>query len=165
MAINLERAVTAHVHRPRLPDEIRLHQPADIAVVPHQDVPAKFFALAMIDLKNQMARLAQMIEDQSRPVDEYQPMTLTAEATQNVTVPPQWEVTEKITSIIITGPPGPVTVQLGDRTWNLVIPASQILPIAPISLILSRQDARILTAATPGQYNLELMGHCDERAS
>lgn len=163
--IRFQNGATPSPPRAGIPDAIRLHQPADESIVPHQELPAKFFALAMTDLKAQMAKVAQMIEDQSRPVDEYQPMTLTAEATQNVSVPPQWEVTEKIHSVLILGPAGPVTVQLGDRTWNLVIPASQFLLISPVLLILSRQDARILTAATPGQYNLELMGYCDERAS
>lgn len=165
MAINFANGTQSQSPRSGVPESLHIHQPS-IKAEPGTDmVPAKYFALAMVKLHAQMAKLAQMIEDNSRPVDEYQPQTLTPEGTANVTVPPQWEVTEVIRSIVVTGPTGACTLQLGDRTWNLVIPASQILVIAPIRMILSRQDVRILTAATPGQYNLELMGTCDERAS
>lgn len=165
MAIHFANGTQSQSPRSGVPEALHLHQPSVKAEPGTDVVPAKYFALAMVKLHAQMGKLAAMIEDNSRPVDEYQPMTLAAELTQNVNVPPQWEVTEVIKSIVVTGPAGAVSLQLGDRTWNVVIPASQILVIAPIRMILSRQDVRILTAGTPGQYNLELMGNCDERAS
>lgn len=57
----------------------------------------------------------------------------------------------------------PVTLQLGDRTWDLFIPPTGILSIPTKCLLLSPQDTRTLTAAFPGEYTLEVMGFADER--
>jgi hypothetical protein len=57
----------------------------------------------------------------------------------------------------------PVTLQLGDRFWNLVIPATGILEISPKRLMLAPYHQRILTATFPGQYALELLGYADVR--
>lgn len=56
-----------------------------------------------------------------------------------------------------------VTLQLGDRIWQLAIPATGYLQLGYVGLILGRSDARILTPATPGVYTLELMGIADRR--
>jgi hypothetical protein len=141
-----------------------LRQPEGIEVPDIEHNPVKYFSLALVHLRNVLARIPVMIEDHSRPVDEYRVQTLTPEATSSMTVQPQWETAEIITSIVIIGPAGAVTVQLGDRTWNLTIPAAGILVIAPIALILGRSDNRILSSATPGEYNMELMGYADTRA-
>jgi hypothetical protein len=65
--------------------------------------------------------------------------------------------------VLITGPTGGISVQLGDRVWNLTIPATGVIVIAPVAILLGRSDVRQLTATTPGEYTLELMGHADDR--
>jgi hypothetical protein len=152
-----------YVPRRAKPD-IPVRQPTGPGVSDIESQPQKYTALALIHLRNEMARLAVQIEDRSRPVNEYQPQEIVGELETTITVQPQWETTERITSIILTGPAGPVTLQLGDRIWPLTIPATGIIVISPISIFLGRNDTRTLTAATPGQYGLELSGYCDSRS-
>lgn len=140
-----------------------IRQPLQPGVADIESQPQKYTALALVHLRNEMARLAVQIEDRSRPVDEYQPQEILGETETTITVQPQFETEERITSIIVVGPAGAVTLQLGDRIWPLTIPATGVIVIAPILLFLSRSDNRILTAATPGQYSLELMGFADTR--
>lgn len=122
-----------------------------------------YIAEGLFQLKAQVADMARYIENHSRLVDEYRTQSLAADTETSITVPAQWDlVPEKIESIIIVGPAGNVTVQLGDRTWALTIPASGILVIAPIAMLLGRNDTRSITGPA-GDYNLELMGYADER--
>lgn len=239
-------------HRAAVPEEIHARQPQPVEVPPIEQIPAKYIALGLVHLRNQMAALAKMAEDNSRPVDEYNSQTLAPESETTLTLQPAWEVTEVIKAIIVTGPPvvnanpvpsqpavpatgvaqqnvnnyavqvvisangatisnvsvngvtvgtaagtyavpafgsisiaytvatptwvwsytGPqltaasgFTLQLGDRTWSLTLPATGFLVIgAPIGLILARNDVRQLTTLISGQWTLELMGHCDDRA-
>jgi hypothetical protein len=207
--------------------------------------PFKYVALALIHLRDQTSSIAKQIQDNSRPVDEYTPQTLAAEAESLIIVQPDWDMDEVIESIVIVGPatgtptpanqialgattvasynnnptgvivnvaggtvtviavngvttgltsgavfvpaggtitltytvapttftttgiPGSgtnaITLQLGDRTWNLVMGPTGVIDIGPISMRLSRSDNRFLTAATPGNYTVELMGHADNR--
>ena len=165
---NLRRDdVTASIprpHRAQMPEEIHGRNPGKVETNDIEKVPLKYVALAMLHLRNQMANLAKMAEDNSRPVDEYNKQTLAPESETILTIQPDWEVTEVIKSVMITGPTGAVVVQLGDRTWNITIPASGFVVIAPVAFFLSRSDVRQLTASTAGEYTLELMGHCDNRA-
>lgn len=57
----------------------------------------------------------------------------------------------------------PVNLQLGDRQWPLVIPSTGILSISTGCMLLTPQDARVLTATFPGDYSVELMGWADVR--
>lgn len=57
----------------------------------------------------------------------------------------------------------PVTLQLGDRVWNLTIPATGLLNISTTCMLLSPQMVRQLTATFPGEYSLELLGYADVR--
>jgi hypothetical protein len=103
-----------------------------------------------------------LIENRGYPVDEY----LTGSGTGTViSLMATYDfMPERIEAVIVTGPPASViTLQLGDRTWNLVIPAAGVLPIAPLGIILGRSDVRQLTAAVSGQYTLELMGYGQRR--
>lgn len=148
--------------RRNMPIGIRQIQPLEVESI--DTVPARYFALALVELKKQMASIAKMVKDHSRPVDEYNPQSLAPESGMSLTLQPQWEVGEVIESIVINGPPaGAVTLQLGDRVWSLIIPASGILVMSPVKVILSRSDIRMLVAAVPGEYFLELMGFCDDR--
>lgn len=149
------------------PGENELHSrhPSPIVTPDIETQPLKYIALALVHLRNSFAKLPRMIEDNSRPVDEYQTQSLAPESEVNLNVLPQWEDSEIIRSIIITGPAGAMNLQLGDRNWNLVIPATGFIVMAPLWLLLDREDNRILSSATPGQYTLELMGHADTRGS
>lgn len=144
--------------------QIPTRQLSGISTADIEREPMKYVALALVHLRNQNANLAQQIADHSRPFDEYLPRTLTGDSETSINLQPTFESTERVESIIITGPPGNVSLQLGDRLWALTIPATGILVIAPVHITLERSDNRQLTAATPGQYSLELMGYVDERA-
>lgn len=141
--------------------EVNPARPQGVEVPDIEQQPLKFVALALTRLNAQLGNLAKMIKDHSRIVDEYQPqMPLSGESELSFSLQPQWESSEIIESIIITGPPaGVFTLQLGDRVWPLVMPASGILVIANIALLLERDDLRVLTATATGNYSLELMGH------
>jgi hypothetical protein len=117
----------------------------------------------MHSLVKQLGDFARQVENRARVVDEYQVQSSVAASESTVTVQPIYDlVPEKIESIIITGPAGAVTLQLGDRFWNLTIPATGIIVIAPVAVLLNRNDIRQLSGA-PGSYSLELMGIADER--
>lgn len=120
--------------------------------------------LSLLHLRRQLERIARLADNAGHPVDEYNTASSVAGTATVITVQPTYEfMPEKITSIIVTGPTGSITLQLGDRVWTLTIPASGVLVIAPISMLLDRTDDRILRAGTPGAYTLELMGIADKR--
>jgi len=123
--------------------------------------------LALRELNKNIGNLARQIENVSFPVDEYNSAAISGAASSvSVTVQPTYDfMPEKITSVIVTGPTGVVSLKLGDRIWALTIPATGILVIAPLALLLGRSDDRILTPAAPGVYTLELMGYADRRFS
>lgn len=125
----------------------------------------KYIALALVHLRNAFSKVPEMLEDNSRPVDQYRPQTLTGDSESTLTLQPQWETPELIRAVLITGPAGQITLQLGMRVWNLTIPATGFILISPLWMQLTRTDQRILTAQTPGQYTLELMGHADGRGN
>lgn len=147
--------------------QVPLRQVTGISAEDIEQEPMKYIALALVHMKMQLQNLAVMSADHSRPVDEYQSQTLVAETTNNsLELQPQYEVPELIECIIITGPTGAFTLQLGDRTWNLVMPATQCMTIgAPMRLLLSRNDRRVLTSAVTGEWTLELTGHADTRGN
>lgn len=151
--------------RARIPEQILSRNPDSVEVADTPTVHLKYIALSLLKMKEQISQLAKMAEDNSRPVDEYLSQTLVPDSVTQLTIPPQWEVGELIQSVVITGPTATpqFTLQLGDRTWNLTLPASGILVIAPIRLLLGRSDNRVLTSPTAGQWTVELMGICDDR--
>jgi hypothetical protein len=133
-----------------------------------EQITPGFIRAGLLQLQEALGDIARQTENRSNPVDEYNTVPITGAATQStLTVQPTYEVMpEKIMSIIVGGPPTTaVTIILGDRQLPAVIPASGILVIAPVAIILGRNDDRKLTSATPGQYFLELMGYADKRFS
>lgn len=116
-------------------------------------------------LVNDVGRVARLVEGMTQLVDEYRPAGYIADSTSVAQVTPAYESPEVITSILVLGPPGNVTLQLGDRHWPLTIPASGLLVIAPVQLLLSRTDDRVLTGGAAGAYYLELMGHAHVRGA
>lgn len=110
--------------------------------------------------------LTKLIEDTSHRVNEYQVQGLLSPEGNNFTiqVTPDYEVPEIIESVIVTGPPATAyTLQLGKRQWDLTMPASGIQVIAPVKLSLDRDDQRIVTSSTAGNWTLELCGYADFR--
>jgi hypothetical protein len=157
---------TASTDRIRVGTDNRIfgRQVPEVQAPDIDEAPNQYIVKGLLKLHEQMQNLARMADDRSREVDEYRVQTLTPDSELTVSVQPQYDLMpERIESIIVTGPAGAVTLQLGDRTWALTIPATGILVIAPVSLILGRNDYRILTSATPGDFSLELMGWADER--
>lgn len=155
------------LHKKLPPDSvIHTRQPVEPTTTDQEETSAGYETLGMAAFAEQMATLAKSIENRANAVDEYNSAAVTGAASSiAVVVQPTYEyMPEKIESIVITGPPSAaVTLQLGDRIWQLVIPATGILPIGYVALILGRTDARILTPAAAGVYTLELMGIADRR--
>lgn len=129
-----------------------------------QTVP-EYIAAGLLEIREALSALARQTENRSFLVDEYNSAPITGMgAATSVTVMPTYEyMPEKIESILVVGPAGAATLQLGDRVWPITIPASGLLMLGPLGIILGRNDARILTAGTPGTYFLELMGIADKR--
>lgn len=125
----------------------------------------EFIAAGMLELREALGGIARKAENRSNPVDEYNSAPITGAATESVvTVMPTYEyMPEKIESIIVGGPAGAASLQLGDRILPIAIPVAGIIVIAPVAIILGRNDLRQLSAATPGIYFLELMGVADRR--
>lgn len=164
VTIAMRNAALNSEYQPRKDVPIHLRHPEDVDTREFELKPLKYIALALVHLKESFARVPVMLEDNSRPVDVYEPQIfVNSTQTQQVTLQPQWETGERIKFIVITGPPNAVTLQLGDRFWPLTIPASGFISIGPMALLLSRQDQRILWSATAGAYSLELMGNADSR--
>lgn len=131
--------------------------------VDEQKAVFSFLAAGVHALVKELHDLARQIDNRAFLVDEYRTQSPFGDSESTVTVQPTYDYKpEKIESIIITGPPGNVTLQLGDRFWSLTIPATGIIVIGPVAVLLNRNDPRILTGPT-GNYNLELMGIADER--
>jgi hypothetical protein len=123
-------------------------------------MPGTEFKNMMAGLRKSLADMANLMEDRTHRVDEYRVQNLGADSNSQVSLQPEYEVSEIIESIIVVGPAATpaFTLQLGKRAWNLVLPVSQVLVIAPVRISLGRNDPRILTSAIPGDWSVELMG-------
>jgi hypothetical protein len=126
-------------------------------------IPGTEFRNMMADMRGAFGDLANLLEDKTHRVDEYRVQTLGPDANTSVVLQPEYEVAEIITSVIVVGPPATpaFTLKLGKRVWNLVLPASQILVIAPVVFSIGRNDDRYLTSAVSGDWSLELGGYAD----
>lgn len=94
------------------------------------------------------------ITDMSRPVDEEM-----SGVGSPVQVKPDFDtVDEMITSILVTTPVAAFGVQLtiGNRTLQL---PSGVVTLAPLSMLVSRTDQRILSWNGGGTGSVELMGY------
>lgn len=131
-----------------------------------QTVSASYIAQSMLKYQQSLDELARNTENRSRKVDEYNSAPLTGGASTTIlTVTPIYEfMPELIESIIVNGPAAAVaSLIIGDRQWSVVIPATGILTIAPIAILLNRNDPRQLSSVTAGIWSLELMGIADAR--
>lgn len=155
----------------KLPHDAVIHPRSDandpIRAEDEEQVSTGFLKAGMLRLRESLGELARQVENRGNPVDEYNTAATSGAATEStVTVLPTYEyMPEKIESIIVVGPPGNITLNLGDRSWPLTIPASGVIVIAPVAVLLGRNDTRQLVSATPGTYFIELMGIGDRRFS
>jgi hypothetical protein len=129
---------------------------APIFVADEQD-PQSSSDVHEVRMADLLADIADKTYDDTRRVDEYQD----GGSVTTLEVLPIFELPEVIESIIITAPAGAVTLQLGNRSWALTIPAAGILVISPIAIRLNRHDRRVLTSASAVAMSLELMGYAD----
>lgn len=138
-----------------------------VRVEDSQNSPAENYVIvAMARIQRIMAGLARQLEDRTKLVDEYS--VVQEYITNNILVvevlPTFDTINEKIESVIITGPVTTAfTLQLGDRYWSMSTDATGKCLLAPVAILLGRNDRRILTGAAAGNWNLELMGIADER--
>lgn len=130
------------------------------------EAPYKYMLVALSRIHKILGDLAKRAQDYTKPVDEYSTGSeyIGANVTTVEAQPTYDRMPERITSILVTGPVSTACqVQAGDRYWNLATDATGKIVIAPVSMLLSRNDRRILTSVTPGNWTLELMGWGDER--
>ena len=103
------------------------------------------------------ARLSKMANDQafdySHPVDEYAPQGGTAVITNTVTLQPDYDMPERITTITAIIPVGATgaSLQLGQRTMVLysgtALTAPGVLTMSVHGIIVNSDDPRILSIA------------------
>jgi hypothetical protein len=143
--------------------DIGIREPIPLTA-PGEKTPAEYMAEALIELRDNLKAVVKMAGDATKVFDQYQPQTLLAESETTITLQPSWEYTERVESLLITGPAAAtVTVQLGDRVWPLIIGVSGYIYFDKLGVLLGRSDVRQLTASVPGNYSFELMGHADNR--
>lgn len=130
------------------------------------DAASRYQLIALARVEKHLGGIARQLEDRTKPVDEYQVNAIysATELIASVEVLPQFEISEQIQSVLITGPVNTgCTLQLGDRSMSLATDATGKIVIAPVAFLLTRNDRRILTSQTPGSWTLELMGYADAR--
>jgi hypothetical protein len=127
-------------------------------------IPPEFLAEQIRRMADNLGRLSGLVEDKSLKFNEYNAQPLAGDSITSIQLQPDFEFTEVVEYIIITGPAAATfTVNLGKRTWQLTMPASGILTITPVKLYLSRSDQRALSTSTAGNWSLELAGYCDTK--
>jgi hypothetical protein len=142
-----------------------------IAPVPAQtgtaDIPVgeKYALIAIDRLEKSLGPVSRMIADVSHPVDEYATESVLDGGVTTVTVYPEYDkMAARIECVIVTGPPSTAfSLQLGDRAWTVLTDASGKFQVFGSGMLLGRNDQRILTSTTPGNWTLELTGFADER--
>lgn len=142
---------------PRTPDRVVPH-PAETPVAPdwlHEELQ---------QFRKAIGDLTKLIEDTSHRVDEYQTQAIN-ESNLTIFTTPDYDVyPEIIEAVMVTGPTNTAfTLQLGKRLWTLTTSAVGFFFIGPLKMSLDRDDSRVLTSATPGNWSLELMGYADVR--
>jgi hypothetical protein len=141
---------------------------AEPVIVPDKESEPnlQYWTESLSRVADDIKRIALMVDNMSRSVDEHQGAQSFSEQSSSIDVLPDFEAGEMITGIIVTGPPAAsLQLTLGSRHWPLIVPASGILVIAPIAIRLDQRDQRNLTFAMggPGLLGLELMGRIDKQ--
>jgi hypothetical protein len=125
-----------------------------------------YMIVAVSRIQKNLAGLARQLEDRTKLVDEYSIVSGYTPANESIVeVLPTFDtISEKIESVIVTGPVTTAfTLQLGDRNWSMATDATGKVIMSSVAILLSRNDRRILTSGTAGNWTLELMGIADER--
>jgi hypothetical protein len=131
-----------------------------------EQTSADYMAEGLLRYREALTDIARQAENRAHPVDEYNTVPLSGGSTESIlTIMPIYEyMPEKIESIIVSGPAAATaTLTLGDRAIPIVMPATGIIVIAPVAILLSRNDPRQLVSAVPGIWFVELMGIADAR--
>jgi hypothetical protein len=124
--------------------------------------PEGFQDVAQGLILKELRNVASQLFDTSRPVDEYQSFTAVPTGHLTVEVQPEYEVDELIETIIIVATPAAtVAIQLGNRFWSIVIPATGVVTFENMKMRLGRSDRRLFTLGAAGALSVELMGHAD----
>lgn len=125
------------------------------------EVPAHYLEWVNSRMARHLAVLAKAEEDRSRIVEEYAgESTETATGETELTVVPNYQGAERITSILVTGPATTAfTLQLGGRYLTLSTDATGKCLLAPVSFFMSMTDQRTLTSVTSGSWFLQLSGY------
>ena len=128
-------------------------------------VPERYSLIALNRLEKVLGPLSRAIADVSHPVDEYATESVLQGGVTTVTVYPEYDkMAARIECVIVTGPPSTAfTLQLGDRAWNVLTDISGKFQVFGSGMLLGRNDTRVLTSTTPGNWTLELTGFADER--
>src|SRR5256885_16910307 len=103
---------------------VRRAEPSRVADVEEQPT-AEWLHNALLQMTQSLQGLRRVMDDRTKPVDEYVPQNASS-SSNSVTVMAQFDaqMAERIESIFYWGPPAATgTIQLGDMTINIVIPA------------------------------------------
>lgn len=125
-----------------------------------------YMVVAVSRIQKILQALSRQLQDFTKPVDEYSIVGGYSPSNEStIEVLPTYDtINERIESVFITGPVSTAfTLQLGDRNWSMTTDATGKVVIAPVAILMGRNERRILTSATAGNWTLELMGHADER--
>ena len=137
------------------------------AKVPGPDIPAPFklILVALNRLEKGISQLSRTAQNVSHVVDEYSTESVTVDNILTITVFPEYDkMAERINSVIVTGPPSTAfTLNLGDRSWDVLTGPTGLFQIMGAGLLLARNDNRSLISAVAGNWTLELTGYADER--
>lgn len=117
------------------------------------DRPPPFYVeYALSKILRHANGLARQIDNRAHPVDEYaNESTTSPEGLTTVTVQPTYDtMAERIESVLITGVPNTAfNLQLGDRYIQGITDTKGLYLLSPVSMLLGRNDPRVLTAALP----------------
>jgi len=149
-----------------MPDVIIPIAPVDAKVTAGESpTPRTVIKTAFERLEKAINGLSRTVRDTSNTVDEYSTESVTADGILTLTVYPEYDkMAERIESVIVTGPPSSAfTLNLGDRSWDVLTNVNGLFHIPYAGILLARNDTRVLTSAVAGNWTLELTGFADER--
>ena len=121
------------------------------AKVPGPDLPpaGKMILIAVNRLEKGIAALSRTVQDTSHSVDEYSTESVIADNITSLTVFPEYDkMAERINSVIVTGPPNTAfTLNLGDRSWDVLTNTQGLFQVMGAGILLARNDTRTLSVS------------------
>jgi hypothetical protein len=140
----------------------RLAFDPEVANKESDDLPPHYLEYVMTRTARNLDRIARWYADQARIVEEFAGESSEGATGETVlqVVPDYEPANERITSVLVTGPPLTAFVlELGARYMTLVTDASGKLLLAPVGFTLTPTSKRLLTTAVPGSWFLQLSGY------